>query len=202
MDTPNKIPDHDFENGLLLDQTEDDPINNDELDEAILLEIDQTTTNTTNDTNTSQQHANEINLWHDELEWQYNWVLPKRITNTKLITIKMTVAYTNYNSTKPLQSNGKRQWWQWRNLYEHQHRTTRPNWPRQEFGQLGVLLYRFLFKSIFTTSIFKFYINFVWSLWYNIAEIRKISKILTTLYRAARRPYFSLGLFKTLSIFR
>ena len=62
MDTPNKIPDHDFENGLLLDQTEDDPINNDELDEAILLEIDQTTTNTTNDTNTSQQHANEINL--------------------------------------------------------------------------------------------------------------------------------------------
>ena len=64
MDTPNKIPDHDFENGLFLDQTEDDPINDDDIDEAILLEIDPTTkTNTTSDTNTHQQHRNENNLF-------------------------------------------------------------------------------------------------------------------------------------------
>ena len=62
--TPNKIPDHNFENGLLLDQTEDDPINDEEIDEAILLEIDQTMkTNTTNDTNTHRQQVNENNLF-------------------------------------------------------------------------------------------------------------------------------------------
>ena len=52
MDTPNRILDHDIENGLLLDRIEDDRMNDDEIDEATLLEIDQTTNmNTRNDTN-------------------------------------------------------------------------------------------------------------------------------------------------------
>ena len=62
MDTPNEIPDHDIENGLLLDQIKDYPTNDDEIDEATVLEIDQTT-NTTNYTNINQQHAKENNLF-------------------------------------------------------------------------------------------------------------------------------------------
>ena len=62
MDTPNEIPDQNIENGLLFDQIEDYPTNDDEIDEETLLEIDQTT-NTTNDTNINQQHANENNLF-------------------------------------------------------------------------------------------------------------------------------------------
>ena len=83
MDTPNKILDHDIENGLLLDQIEDNSMNDDEIDEATLLEIDQImNVNTKNDTN----------------------LFDMMDSNDSIIE-----NYSKYSYTKPLQPNRKEQ---------------------------------------------------------------------------------------------
>ena len=67
MNTPDEILDPDLENGLLLKQIEDDPINDADIDEVALLESDQ-------------------------LEWEHNWGYPNMLQTMHKIQLHRTTS--------------------------------------------------------------------------------------------------------------